>query len=528
LAREGLAQLATLQRLEETVSPRGQRLDGRLAVSALEMGWYMKNQLLRDADWAGMAHSLEIRTPFVDVQLLREVAPWLAAHSGITKSEVAEAAVPSLRDDWLRRPKTGFNVPVRAWLGAQANERGLRPWALSLSQAVPAPPKHSVAPGREGALNVLMLVTDAYGGHGGIASYNRCLAEAIAGHPGVGEVTIVPRVMRFSAPATPPKVRFVAEGAGSKLRFVKAVWKLATHRFDVIFCGHLNLLPLAVPLGRMRGVPLIVQVHGIEAWKPPSRLTRWWLQHADAIWSVSGVTRDRMNVWAKLPPRRFHVIPNTFDPRAFGLAPKRPDLVERYGLAGCKVVLTLARLAGFERYKGIDEILDALPALALHDPTIRYVIVGDGDDEARLKRKAAELGVAQRVVFTGFVPEAEKADHLRLADAFALPGRGEGFGIVFLEAMACGIPVVGSRLDGSREALLDGRLGELANPDDLDSVRECIIRALAKPRQVPEGLATFEWPEFQRRVRDRIDFLLARAGDVRTAPTLSHEAAPRP
>src|SRR5439155_2564410 len=99
-------------------------------------------------------------------------------------------------------------------------------------------------------------------------------------------------------------------------------------------------------------------------------------------------------------------------------------------------------------------------------PNVVYVVCGEGPDRSRLERKAVGLGVRDRVVFTGFIPEALKADYYRLADAYVMPSRGEGFGIVFLEAMACGIPVMGSRLDGSREALLDGELGVLVNPDD--------------------------------------------------------------
>lgn len=102
----------------------------RLAVSALEMQNYMRHQLLRDADWASMAHSLEVRVPLVDTVLLDAVAPWLAAHPDLTKPEVVAAAAPTLPRDLLRRPKTGFTVPVRDWLaGSAPHGRGLRGWA---------------------------------------------------------------------------------------------------------------------------------------------------------------------------------------------------------------------------------------------------------------------------------------------------------------------------------------------------------------------------------------------------------------
>jgi asparagine synthase (glutamine-hydrolysing) len=104
----------------------------RLSISALEMSWYMRHQLLRDTDWASMAHSLEVRVPFLDIPLLRAVAPWFAAHPGITKAEIAAALAPQIPAALLNKPKTGFSVPVRDWLlkGQPAmQERGMRGWA---------------------------------------------------------------------------------------------------------------------------------------------------------------------------------------------------------------------------------------------------------------------------------------------------------------------------------------------------------------------------------------------------------------
>jgi glycosyltransferase involved in cell wall biosynthesis len=126
--------------------------------------------------------------------------------------------------------------------------------------------------------------------------------------------------------------------------------------------------------------------------------------------------------------------------------------------------------------------------------------VGDGDDRGRLQAKAEGLGVADRVVFAGFVPEAEKADHYRLADAYVMPSRGEGFGFVFLEAMACGIPVLGSKLDGSREALRGGKLGILVDPWDRDDLQRGIMETLQRPRgDIPPGLSHFSVENFTRR-----------------------------
>jgi phosphatidylinositol alpha-1,6-mannosyltransferase len=128
------------------------------------------------------------------------------------------------------------------------------------------------------------------------------------------------------------------------------------------------------------------------------------------------------------------------------------------------------------------------------------------------------LGLGSHVIFAGFVNECEKADHFRLADVFAMPGRGEGFGFVFLEALACGIPVVGSVVDGSREALQDGALGELVDPSDLVSVRTGIRRALQKPTAIPSGLTHFDWPSFTVRLKAAVDSVLSQ----RAAPQFAN------
>ena len=135
LAGQGLEELDSIARLEDATRALG---SDRLAVSALEMQWYMRNQLLRDADWAGMAHSLEIRVPFLDLELLRRAAPCFAAHPDIAKAEIAAAVAPDLPASLLSRPKTGFVVPVRDWIRAPdafgRQERGLRGWAREIHQ----------------------------------------------------------------------------------------------------------------------------------------------------------------------------------------------------------------------------------------------------------------------------------------------------------------------------------------------------------------------------------------------------------
>ena len=357
-------------------------------------------------------------------------------------------------------------------------------------------------------MRILLLTTDAYGGHGGIALYNRDIADALASMPEVSEVVVIPRTLPFAAHGVPDKVRFVAGAAGSKRRYIAAALRSAASRFDLVICGHVNLLPLAVLLRLKLRCPLALMVYGIDVWTLPHRTTRLCLRHVHAVWTISEVTRRRMDSWARLPGTHYVLLPNAIHLDRYGLRAKSAELVERYRLKGRKVILTLARLPSAERYKGVDEVIDVLPALIADDPTLVYLVAGDGDDRARLEAKVQALALQDHVVFAGFVAEHEKADHFRLADVFAMPGRGEGFGFVFLEALACGVPAVGSLVDGSREALLDGALGELVDPSDHESIRIGIARALQKPIGIPPRLAHFGWPSFRDRLKAALDTLV--------------------
>ena len=133
MANEGLQELGTTTALNHSMDGL---VPDRLAMSALEMQWYMKNQLLRDADWAGMAHSLEIRVPFVDTTLLRQLSPLPSVPVGEQKAMVARAVAPNLPEAVLNRPKTGFAVPIHQWLnpGAEMTAGNHRGWARMLYQ----------------------------------------------------------------------------------------------------------------------------------------------------------------------------------------------------------------------------------------------------------------------------------------------------------------------------------------------------------------------------------------------------------
>ena len=353
-------------------------------------------------------------------------------------------------------------------------------------------------------MRILHLCTDAYGGHGGIALYNREVIAAMASHPRVNEVVVVPRVIVTpELEPIPPKVRFLSEAAKGRVAYMRALRRITRGAtFDLVVCAHVNLLPIARLVTRHP----ILFIYGIEAWKPLREpLSNWILKGVRAVVSISEITSDRFLGWSgyKGPT---HILPNSIHAELYGIRPKNQELMTRFGLDGKRVLLTLGRVVAAERYKGFDEVLEVLPDVAQVHEDIAYVIAGGGNDLPRLERKTVTLGVRQRVVFTDLVREEEKADLYNLADVYVMPSRGEGFGFVFLEAMACGVPVIGSRLDGGREALRGGMLGRLVDSTNPAEVRVALLDALAEnKRRVPEGLDYFSFASFEGRMHGILD-----------------------
>jgi phosphatidylinositol alpha-1,6-mannosyltransferase len=260
--------------------------------------------------------------------------------------------------------------------------------------------------------------------------------------------------------------------------------KALFERIDVVFCGHLYMSPLAAFIAWMKGAKLIVQTHGIEAWPRPSKPQSLAVERADLVLSVSRYTRAAVLGWAAIAPERALVVPNTvremFTP-GDGTA-RRAEL----GLEGKTVLLTVGRMVASERYKGHDKVMAAIRELVTQGHDICYLIVGEGDDHARLEALAAETGVGDRVKFLGAVDPQNLLETYRAADVFVMPSTGEGFGVSFLEAMASGTPALGLGVAGARDALGEGELGTAVSENDLASA---IGRLLAQARPDPGALA---------------------------------------
>jgi phosphatidyl-myo-inositol dimannoside synthase len=234
--------------------------------------------------------------------------------------------------------------------------------------------------------------------------------------------------------------------------------RLLQNRPSRVYCGHINLAPLVRRLCQPLGIPYTVLTYGKEVWERLPDSKRKALQQAETIWTISRYSASRLCQANDVPNHKVKILPCVVDGNIFAPAPKKPELMQKYNLTDARVLMTVARLWSGDPYKGVDVTIRALPKILQVFPDVKYLVIGRGDDLPRLQNLASELGVAERVVFAGFVATEELPDHYRLANAYIMPSQ-EGFGIVYLEAMACGKPVLAGDADGAADPLQDGRLG---------------------------------------------------------------------
>ncbi|MEI7863897.1 MAG: glycosyltransferase family 4 protein [Chthoniobacterales bacterium] len=328
-----------------------------------------------------------------------------------------------------------------------------------------------------------------YSSQGGIQVYSRFLLDAIRHVVPAHRLGVISLSDSSADLAILQEQGIQCTGLGQgpnalrKARFMLSDFKMARGRNEltVNWLTHLNFCPLAAAAQSLFRAPFLVSAHGIEAWNVQSPLVRWSLGKADAIAAVSEFTQNRMQETLRLPADRFEILYNTVDPASFKIQPKPTWLVERHGLRpNSPVVLTVGRLEASEQYKGYDQVLLALPTILQRSPETKYIIVGEGNDQSRLRMLVEQLGLKSSVIFAGFAPTDELGAYYALCDVFVMPSKKEGFGIVFLEAMCCGKPVVAGNGDGSVNALKNGELGILVDPDDTQAIADAVISALCR------------------------------------------------
>ncbi len=334
--------------------------------------------------------------------------------------------------------------------------------------------------------STLFLYLKSFSFTGGIEKFNRCFLKALH------ELSVEERfkLQAISSHDTVtnehyfPVKNFKGFGGNRILFILYTCWQ--TLFAKQIILGHINLAIIGCWVKWLRPkTELIIIIHGVDVWQPQTGLKLKALQMADKILSVSNYTKTIVcSNHPDISSNKIHIFPNTIDPY-FKLPSnfqKPKYLQERYGLTDTtKVLLTVTRLANTEQFKGYDHTISVLTILQQNVGTkVQYILGGKGQDQelARIDKYIQQTGTKNQVQLIGFIKDEELIDHYLLADVFVMPSKKEGFGIVFIEAMACGLKVIAGNKDGSVDALLNGALGTLIDPDSQQELLAALKDAL--------------------------------------------------
>jgi glycosyltransferase involved in cell wall biosynthesis len=344
----------------------------------------------------------------------------------------------------------------------------------------------------------ILVLAPPMGATGGIQNYTATLVRALGEIEGERNI----RMVAVPAEAATRTDGNAALGRITKIRFLlSAVTSAIFWRPKLVLCAHVGISPVARLIQRLTGVPYWVMLYGIEVWGDLASAKVQALRAAQQLVAISKFTLESASTRHGLAGCKSVFLAPTFSidepPHA---ADSAKSSVEK---EKTPTVLTVGRLVASERYKGHDVMLDAWPMVLREIPNARYVIVGDGDDRARLEARGTETGLNDSVTFRGGVSGAELQSCYDDCRVFALPARteldpraprGEGFGIVFLEAMAHGKPVVGPNIGAPTEFIRDGEHGLLVDPVNPTKLAQALIELLANPERARQmGEAGRAW-----------------------------------
>lgn len=352
-------------------------------------------------------------------------------------------------------------------------------------------------------MKILYLLPDLHRYPGGIARYCHMVCRAL--HDGA-ELRVL---SLLDAPDASEAFRERYPRAqlqgfnGSRPAFAGAALKLGAQarrggwRPDLVLTGHVNFSPVAWTTARLAGARAFAFLYGVDVWEPLSRARRASLNRMDGWFAISRFSARRAQAANGVPLSRISILPNCLDPN-FAL-PRLHDAPQTRSL------LTVSRLLMPDQLKGHDQVIRAMKPLREEFPGLIYHIIGDGPGRETLQELAQNVGVAEAVRFHGRLSDEEVAQHYAGASAFVMPSSREGFGFVFIEAMAQGAPAVGGNVDATPEVIVDGVTGLLVNPSSVDEIANACAHILRSPalraqmsRAAQEHVAqTFSFEGFQ-------------------------------
>jgi phosphatidyl-myo-inositol dimannoside synthase len=265
----------------------------------------------------------------------------------------------------------------------------------------------------------------------------------------------------------------------AKARFVLSAMIGARREARVAFAAHPHLAMAAAQMKLLQPrLKMAVISHGVEVWQPLPALRRKAFLKADVFLAPSSYTVEQIIQVQGAERAKTKCVPWPLNPDFLELSEKPEALAVPSDFPKGLVVLAATRLAADERYKGVDLLIQAVAQLLPKVPSLYLVVVGTGDDLPRHQEMARRFGVSERVRFLQGLSSPEIAGCYSRCDIFALPSTGEGFGFVFLEAMAFGKPVLGAAAGGVTDIIRHEQNGLLASPNDFGQLVRSLDRLL--------------------------------------------------
>ncbi len=279
-----------------------------------------------------------------------------------------------------------------------------------------------------------------------------------------------------------PSEIFTGFGAAKTLFVMNAVKE--GKRADVVMISHINLLVAGWLIKKINpSVKIMLMAHGIEIWGELTKHKNKMLSTCDKILSVSNFTLEIIANKHGIPTSKLAVLNNCLDPFLNNQINEiaNRNIRNKYGFSIEDIVLlTLTRISAKDRYKGYDGVIKALVNLVAQNKNIKYLLAGgcSNDEKLFIEQLIKENFLENNVVLAGYIPEEELAAHFAMADVYIMPSTKEGFGIVFIEAMYYGVPVIAGNKDGSTDALLNGKLGLLIEPNNASEIELAVKKII--------------------------------------------------
>jgi phosphatidylinositol alpha-1,6-mannosyltransferase len=335
-------------------------------------------------------------------------------------------------------------------------------------------------------MKILVLTYEIFPQPGGIQKYIHTFSKALGEIFGKESVNVVPFYGRYEKSTDYNILFLIAHFPKYLKRFAYLpllIYIARKVKPEIVILNHITFSKYHWLLRKLR-LSYAAVVYGIEVWGDLKKEELEFLNDSAFIISISEFTK-RVLVGKGISPEKVKVLYIGINTKKFRMISREKNELK---IDSNYTLLTTARLESSERYKGYDKVIELLPEMNRELPGVKYIIIGDGSDKERIVILAEALGVKDRIIFPGQITDLDLLiGYYNLCDLFIMPSNfyieknrvaGEGFGFVYLEAAACGKPVIAGKGGGCPEAIEDGVTGFLVDPNDKKGLYETIVKLL--------------------------------------------------